>query len=70
MTIIIAILAAFIAGFAVARMGTAFRISQIEARFRDLANGVSIYTSLDRCETLPAEWVQEQLDGFIREEFR
>jgi hypothetical protein len=57
-------------GLVLAWLGTGIRIWSLETKFRGLANEVYEYTLLSNSETLPAEWVQERLDTFIRKEFR
>jgi hypothetical protein len=59
----------FVAGYVVCLVATRTRMWMLESEFRVLAIGVFEYTLLSGEETLPAEWVQEQLNGFIRKEF-
>lgn len=68
--LLIALGTVFAVGFAVARLGTWFRIIQIEARFRGLAMDIFDYSCMSGSKDVPVEWVIDQLRDFIRREFR
>ena len=70
MFFLIALLIGFGVGFGLARLGTWMRFESLEGKFRELANEVHEYTEQSGNTHLPAVWVQDQLDTFIRREFR
>jgi len=68
--VVIAVICSFLAGLGLGWYGTSMKMWSLESKFRHLANSMHEYGTLSREETVPMEWVQDQLDTFIRQEFR
>lgn len=68
--IALCVVAGFAGGLAVGWYTTSMRIWSLESKFRALALEFHDYSVWEHSETLPSQWVREQLDSFIAKEFR
>lgn len=68
LTLAITTLAALAVGVVLGLLAARVRLWRIEAELRALANGMSMYETLDH--PLTAGWLQEQIDHLVDTEFR
>lgn len=59
----------FAAGYLFASLGVGIQRRRMERSARQLANQVAEYTEFSGSTELPAEWVQDQLDSYVHDQF-
>ena len=66
--ILLSLIAGFVAGYSVCTTATWGRVHRQESYIRALVNDVAV--SIDMGEPVPAEWMQDQLESMLAQEFR